>query len=66
MRLIAEIIGLWILASCIIGPCLTWLFYYGKRLSRKRKRTNEKPAAVAAVHWPESTDRQRMGLLGQT
>jgi hypothetical protein len=31
VRLIAEIIGLWIAASCIIGPCLTWLFYYGKR-----------------------------------
>jgi hypothetical protein len=52
MRLIAEIIGLWIVASCIIGPCLTWLFYYGKRGERLHQESAAGPGDI-----PESATR---------
>ena len=52
MRLIAEIIGLWIVASCIIGPCLTWLFYYGKR-----GESLHQESVAAPGHIPESAIR---------
>ena len=32
-----KIIGWWLLLSCTLGPCLTWLFFYGKR-RRKQAR----------------------------
>jgi hypothetical protein len=52
MRLISEIIGLWIVASLIIGPCLTWLFYYGKRRERFHQGSMAAPGDI-----PESAIR---------
>jgi hypothetical protein len=31
MRVFLEVVAMWIAASCVIGPCLTWLFWYGER-----------------------------------
>jgi hypothetical protein len=31
MELALKIIGWWVLLSCTLGPCLTWLFFYGER-----------------------------------
>ena len=43
MALALKIIGLWVLLSCTLGPCLTWLFFYGKR-QRKYARDRRIPA----------------------
>ena len=37
MALALKIIGWWVLLSCTLGPCLTWLFFYGERESRQAK-----------------------------
>jgi hypothetical protein len=37
MALALEIIGWWVLLSCTLGPCLTWLFFYGERQSSQGK-----------------------------
>ena len=34
MKLVFEIIGCWILFSCVVGPCLTWAFFYSERRAR--------------------------------
>lgn len=31
---VIGIIAVWLALSCVIGPGLTWLFWYGKRRSR--------------------------------
>jgi hypothetical protein len=31
MELALKIIGWWVLLSFTLGPCLTWLFFYGER-----------------------------------
>ena len=35
MELALKIIGYWVLLSCTLGPCLTWLFFYRKRQNRR-------------------------------
>ncbi|MBV8574384.1 MAG: hypothetical protein JOZ58_05005 [Acetobacteraceae bacterium] len=37
MTLALKIIGLWLLLSCALGPCLTWLLFYGKRRTEQTK-----------------------------
>jgi len=32
-----KIMGWWVLLSCTLGPCLTWLFFYGKRQRKQAK-----------------------------
>jgi hypothetical protein len=32
-----KIIGSWVLLSCTLGPCFTWLFFYGKRHRKQAK-----------------------------
>jgi hypothetical protein len=49
MRLTAEIIGLWIVSSCIVGPCLTWLFYYGKRRERFHQGSMATPGDICKI-----------------
>jgi len=34
MKLVLEMIGCWILFSCVVGPCLTWAFFYSERRAR--------------------------------
>jgi len=60
MRLIAEIIGLWIVASCIIGPCLTWLFYYGKRGESINQESVAAPSDIpeGAIRTAEPEDKE--------
>ena len=29
--------GWWVLLSCTLGPCLTWLFFYGERQRKQAK-----------------------------
>jgi hypothetical protein len=35
MELALKIIGYWVLLSCTLGPCLSWLFFYGERKNRR-------------------------------
>ena len=39
MTLALKILGYWTLAICTLGPCLTWLFFYGER----RRRATDPP-----------------------
>jgi hypothetical protein len=44
-----EAAGWWVVLSCVLGPCATWLFFYGERRGRElahanRKRTRYRPA----------------------
>jgi hypothetical protein len=34
MKLVLEMIGCWILSSCVVGLCLTWAFFYSERRAR--------------------------------
>jgi hypothetical protein len=38
MSLAMKILGLWVPLSCTLGPCLTWLFFYGERQGKQAKR----------------------------
>lgn len=31
MKLVFEIIGWWVAGAITLGPCLTWLFFWGDR-----------------------------------
>ena len=63
MKLVLEIIGSWILLSCVVGPCLTWAFFYSKRRAqdtRTPERRNVRKvrydgAAVQIHEWATST-----------
>jgi hypothetical protein len=37
IALALKTIGWWVLFSCTLGPCLTWLFFYGERQSSQGK-----------------------------
>jgi hypothetical protein len=37
MMFVLKIIGLWVLLSSTLAPCLTWLFFYGKRQREQTK-----------------------------
>jgi hypothetical protein len=37
MALALTIIGWWVFLSCTLGPCLTWLVFYGDRQRRQGK-----------------------------
>jgi len=53
MALAFKIIGLWVLLSCTLGPCLTWLFFYSKRQRRQvkdRRLPIGNPSSRRAVH----------------
>jgi hypothetical protein len=39
MRIVFEIVAVWVVLSCTLGPALTWLFFYGERRARTQ-RTN--------------------------
>jgi hypothetical protein len=46
MALALKIIGWWVLLSCTLGPCLTWLFFYGERqikYEEDRRRSVDSP-----------------------
>jgi len=50
-----KILGLWILLSCMLGPCLAWLFFYGER-QRKYTRDHRhdhtsSPRGAAWTRW---------------
>jgi hypothetical protein len=54
-----KIIGWWVLLSCTLGPCLTWLFFYGERQreqAKKGKQAQDRrmptvdPSSRRAVH----------------
>jgi hypothetical protein len=34
MVFLFELIGLWVLASCILGPLVTWSFFRQRRIER--------------------------------
>ena len=38
MELALKIMGWWVLLSFTLGPCLTWLFFYGERRSQGKDR----------------------------
>jgi hypothetical protein len=44
MSVAVQIVGWWILLSCVVGPCLTWAFFRTERLA------GEESAGHAAVH----------------
>jgi hypothetical protein len=37
MELALKIMGCWVLLSFTLGPCLTWLFFYGERQRNQEK-----------------------------
>ena len=43
MTTILHIIGWWVLLSCTLGPCLSWLFFYGARADRTAAAEQEFP-----------------------
>jgi hypothetical protein len=53
MALALKIMGWWVFLSCTLGPCLTWLFFYGER---QRKQTKDRrvptanPSSRPALH----------------
>lgn len=36
-----EAIGFWFVLSCLLGPCVTWMFFYGKRQARTAERNRK-------------------------
>jgi hypothetical protein len=40
MELALKIIGWWVLLSCTLGPCLTWLIFYGERQNHRVPMSN--------------------------
>jgi hypothetical protein len=43
MKLVLEMIGCWILFSCVVGPCLTWAFFYSERRARGGRVFEQRP-----------------------
>jgi hypothetical protein len=43
MSVAVQIVGWWILLSCVVGPCLTWAFFRTERLA------GDEPAGHAAA-----------------
>jgi hypothetical protein len=37
MRIVFEIVVVWVVLSCTLGPALTWLFFYGERQARTQR-----------------------------
>lgn len=35
MGLLFEILGLWLVGSCILGPIMTWAFFWQNRIDRE-------------------------------
>ena len=52
MRTVIQIVGLWTLLSCTIGPLLTWVFFWGDREQRNGVE-------------PRSGDAAKVGNLGR-
>jgi hypothetical protein len=46
MRIVFEIIIVWLVLSCTLGLALTWFFFYGER----RARTQRTPGRRARRH----------------
>jgi hypothetical protein len=54
MALVLKIIGWWVLLSWTLGPCLTWLFFYGERQRRRgkgRRAPIGNPSSRPASHY---------------
>jgi hypothetical protein len=41
-----EVAGWWILLSCVLGPCATWLFFYGERRAREAALLRMQPRLI--------------------
>lgn len=67
MKLVFQILGCWIVLSCVVVPCLTWAFFHPARRARveraervleqhrmRKARHDEVTAQLAA--WLTSTD----------
>jgi hypothetical protein len=53
MALVLKILGWWVVLSCTLGPCLTWLFFYSKRQRRQvrdRRMPIGNPSSRRAMH----------------
>ena len=44
MRIVFEIVVVWVVLSCTLGPVLTWLFFYGERRARSQRALDERLA----------------------
>lgn len=42
MQLTLRIIGLWMLLSFTLGPCLTWAFFYPERRARAARADHDR------------------------
>jgi hypothetical protein len=44
MRIALEIVVVWVVLSCTLGPGLTWLLFYEKRRARSQRALAERRA----------------------
>jgi hypothetical protein len=59
MLLALKIFGVWLLVSCTLGPCLTWLFFFGVRRENDRDEDHSNHKCGAPVAPLDAPSRRR-------
>lgn len=54
MSTIIQILALWTLVSCVLGPLLTWAFFWSERNEREGRRIDASRQGAYANRWATS------------